>query len=225
MSETVINQVPSTTRILIVDDHPLVREGLIGLLSEQADFVVCGEASGVAEARQVMATAMPDVAIIDLKLSDGVGIELIKELKLKLPNVKVLALSMHDESLFAERVLRAGAVGYVSKCEASRTIIQAVRTVLAGKLYLSEKMIELVVQRAFILGSDSSRPPVDLLTDREMEVFELIGHGLSTRQIAAKLEVSPKTVETYRGHMKEKLQLTTGTELTRYAVQWLLENQ
>lgn len=214
-----------TTRIVIVDDHPLVREGLIGLLSAQSDFLVCGEAAGVVEARQVVASAKPDVAIIDLTLSDGTGIELIKELKAKYQGLKLLVLSMHDESLFAERAMRAGAVGYVSKHEASRTIVQAVRSILAGKLYLSPNMTELVVQRAFVAGADLSRPPVDRLTDREREVFELIGQGLSSRQIAVKLEVSPKTIETHREHIKEKLELSTGTELTRYAVQWVLENQ
>ncbi len=213
------------TRILIVDDHPLVREGLIVLISAQPDFLVCGEAAGIAEARQVVTATKPDVAIIDLTLSDGSGIDLIKELKASSKGLKLLVLSMHDESLFAERALRAGAVGYVSKHEASRTIVQAVRTILAGKLYLSPNMTELVVQRAFISGTDLSRPPVDRLTDREREVFELIGQGLSSRQIAVRLEVSPKTVETHREHIKEKLELTTGAELTRYAVQWVLENQ
>jgi DNA-binding NarL/FixJ family response regulator len=216
---------PSATRILIVEDHPLMREGLIALLSQQRDFVVCGEASGLAEARRLVATATPDVAIIDLKLSDGSGIELIKELKASSPDVRLLTLSMQDESLYAERALRAGASGFVNKCEASCTIIQAVRTILAGKLYLSPILTELVMQRAFVSGADVSRPPIDQLTDREMQVFELIGQGLSSRQIADKLEISPKTVETYRGQMKEKLQLATGTELTRYAVKWVLENQ
>jgi len=217
-------QSASTTRILIVEDHPLMREGLIALLSQQRDFVICGEASGVAEARRLVATARPDGAIIDLMLSDGSGIELIKELKTSSPNVKLLTLSMQDESLYAERAMRAGAAGFVNKCEASCTIIQAVRTVLAGKLYLSPNMTELVMQRAFVSGADLSRPPIDQLTNREMQVFELIGQGLSTRQIADKLEISPKTVETYRGQMKEKLQLATGTGLTRFAVKWVLEN-
>ena len=215
----------STTRIVIVDDHPLVREGLIGLLAAQSDFVVCGEAAGATEARQVVTETKPDVAIIDLTLSDGSGIELIKEFRTSFPDIKLLVLSMHDESLFAERALRAGALGYVSKHEASRTIVQAVRTILSGKLYLSPKLTELVVQRAFVAGADLSRPAVDRLTEREREVFELIGQGLSSRQIAVKLEVSPKTIETHREHIKEKLELTTSTELTRYAVQWVLENQ
>jgi len=217
--------VTGTTRIVIVDDHPLVREGLIGLLAAQSDFAVCGEASGAAEARQIVAATKPDVVIIDLTLPDGSGLELIKEFKSKWPAIKLLVLSMHDESLFAERVLRAGAVGYVSKHEASRTIVQAVRTILAGKLYLSPNMTELVVQRAFVSGVDVSRSPVERLTEREREVFELIGQGLSSRQIAVKLGVSPKTVETHREHIKEKLELTTGAELAKYAVQWVLENQ
>jgi DNA-binding NarL/FixJ family response regulator len=217
--------VTGTTRIVIIDDHPLVREGLIGLLAAQSDFAVCGEASGAREARQIVAETKPDVVIIDLTLPDGSGLELIKEFKSKWPAMKLLVLSMHDESLFAERVLRAGAVGYVSKHEASRTIVQAVRTILAGKLYLSPNMTELVVQRAFVSGVDVSRSPVERLTEREREVFELIGQGLSSRQIAVKLSVSPKTVETHREHIKEKLELTTGAELAKYAVQWVLENQ
>jgi DNA-binding NarL/FixJ family response regulator len=224
-TKTVKAATATATRILIVDDHPLVREGLIGLLAAEKDFAVCGEASGIAEARGIVDSLKPDVAIIDLTLSDGSGMELIKELKAKCRNIKLLVVSMHDESLFAERALRAGAVGYVSKQEASRTIVQAVRTILAGKLYLSPNMTDLVVQRAFISGLDLSRPPVERLTEREREVFESIGVGLSSRQIAAKLEVSPKTVESHRENIKAKLELTTAAELTRYAVQWVLENQ
>jgi DNA-binding NarL/FixJ family response regulator len=212
-------------KILIVDDHPLVREGVIGLLSSQPDFVVCGEAAGLAEARQLIAATGPDVILIDLTLRDGNGIELIRELKAKAPAVKPLVLSMHDESLFAERVLRAGAVGYVSKHEASRTIIQAVRTVLAGKLYLSPGMTEQMVSRAFGSAADLRQSPIDRLTDREIEVFELIGQGLTVRQIAAKLDLSPKTIETHREHIKEKMNLKNTTELTRHAVQWVLERQ
>ena len=225
MPRTARVEAGTATRILIVDDHPLVREGLIGLISAQSDFVVCGEASGLAEARQLVAAERPDVAIIDLTLSDGSGIELIKELKARHRDLKLLVLSMHDESLFAERVLRAGAVGFVSKHEASRTIIQAVRTILSGKLYLSQRMTELVVNRAFLAGTDLERSPIERLTDREIEVFELIGQGMSSRQIAAKLQLSPKTVETHREHIKEKLELSTSAELARHAVQWVLEHR
>lgn len=225
MNRTARIAAPRVTRIVIVDDHPLVREGLCGLLASQTDFVVCGEASGAAEARRVVAETKPDVAIIDLTLADGSGLELVKEFKARYGDVKLLVLSMHDESLYAERVLRAGAVGYVSKHEASRTIVQAVRTILSGKLYLSPNMTELVVQRAFVSGADPARTPVERLTEREREVFELIGQGLGSRQIAVKLGISPKTIETHREHIKEKLELATSTELTKYAVQWVLESQ
>ncbi len=210
-------------RILIVDDHPLVREGLIALISAQADFEVCGEAAGLTEARQMIGATRPHVVVLDLTLPDGNGIELVKELKASPDAVKVLVLSMHDESLFAERALRAGAMGYLGKHEVSRTIIQAVRTVLAGKLYLSPRMTEQMVQRAFGSSGDSRRSPLDLLSDREIQVFELIGQGLTVRQIATRLELSPKTVETHREHIKEKLTLKNTAELTRHAVQWVLE--
>jgi DNA-binding NarL/FixJ family response regulator len=213
-----------TVKILIVDDHPLVREGLIGLLTTQPDFEICGEAAGIAEALQRTQTTQPDVAIIDLTLSDGSGLELIKELREHWPDIKLVVLSMHDESLFAERVLRAGAVGYVSKHEASRTIVQALRTILAGKLYLSQQMTEQMMQRVFGGSAGLDRSPIERLTDREIEVFELIGAGLTIRQIAAKLQLSPKTVETHREHIKDKLQFKNTTELTRHAVQWVLEH-
>jgi DNA-binding NarL/FixJ family response regulator len=210
-------------RILIVDDHPLVRQGLIGLLSAERDFAICGEASGIVEARQLAAETQPDVAIIDLTLKDGNGMELIKELRASSPKTKLLVLTMHDETLFAERALRAGAVGYVSKDQASRTIIKAVRTVLAGSLYLSQPMTERMVQRA-VRGDDAARSPMERLTNREIEVFELIGQGLASRQIARRLNLSPKTVDTHREHLKEKLELKSSNELTKHAIQWVLEN-
>ena len=210
-------------QILIVDDHPLVRQGLIGLLSAERDFAICGEASGVAEARQLAAKTEPDVAIIDLTLKDGNGIELIKELHARSSKTKLLALTMHDESLFAERALRAGAVGYVSKDQASRTIIKAVRTVLAGSHYLSPSLTERMVQRA-VRGDEHAGSPMERLTDREIEIFELIGQGLASRQIARRLNLSPKTVDTHREHLKEKLSLKSSNELTMHAVKWVLEN-
>ena len=210
-------------RILIVDDHPLVREGLIGLISAQPDFEICGEASGVAEARELVELNAPDVAIIDLTLQDGNGIELIKELKEKWAALKLLVLSMHEESLFAERALRAGAAGYVHKHEASRTIVHAVRTVLEGRLYLSQRLTQRMLKRAVRPGGDTDRSPIERLSDREMEVFELLGDGLTSRQIATRLQLSPKTVETHREHIKDKLELKNSTELTKHAVQWVLE--
>lgn len=209
-------------RILIVDDHPLVRQGLVGLLAAERDFEICGEASGAAEARELAAEVRPDVAIIDLTLNDGNGLELVKELHALTSGMKLVVLTMHDESLFAERALRAGAVGYVSKHEASRTIIHAVRTVLSGRLYLSRRMTEQMVQRAVGAGDDV-RSPLERLTDREIEVFEMIGQGLTSRQVARRLNLSPKTVETHREHLKEKLDLKNSNELTKHAVQWVLE--
>ncbi len=209
-------------KILIVDDHPLVRQGLIGLLSSEVDFDVCGEAASLAEARRAVTATNPDVVIMDLTLKDGNGIELIKDLKTQAPHIKVLALSMHDESMFAERVMRAGGMGYVSKEEASRTIVQAVRAVSAGKHYVSQRLTEQMMNRAFT-GADVTRSPLERLSDREIEVFELIGQGLTVRAIASKLQLSPKTIETHREHIKEKLELKNATELTKHAVQWVLE--
>lgn len=211
-------------RILIVDDHPLVRQGLVGLLSAEHDFEICGEASGADEARRLAARHSPDVAIVDLSLKDGSGIELIKELHARSDQTKLLVLTMHDESLFAERALRAGAVGFVSKHEASRTIIKAIRTVLGGKLYLSERMTERMLKRVVGAGDAVVRSPIERLTDREIEVFEMIGQGLTSRQIAQRLDLSPKTIETHREHLKEKLDLKNANELTKHAVQWVLEN-
>lgn len=212
-------------KVMIVDDHPLVREGVVGLLSAQADLEVCAEASRVAEAIELAAAKNPDVAIIDLTLKDGNGIALIKVLKEQYPELKMLVLSMHDETLFAERALRAGAVGYLSKDKVSRTIVQAVRAVLAGKIYLSQRMTQHMMQRMVGGAAVSSQSPIERLTDREIEIFQLIGQGWTTRRIATALELSPKTVETHREHIKEKLELNNTVELTTHAVQWVLENR
>lgn len=212
-------------RIFIVDDHALVREGLVGLLSTQADFEVCGQATSAAEARSLIDGLAADVAIIDLALQDGNGIELIKEFKRNHDSLKMLVLSMHDETLFAERALRAGAVGYVGKNEASRTIIQAIRHVLQGQVYLSPRMTERMLQRAVGAQTDLKRSPIERLSDREMEVFQMVGQGMTSRQIARCLQLSPKTVDTHREHIKSKLELKNGSELTRHAVQWLLESR
>jgi DNA-binding NarL/FixJ family response regulator len=210
-------------RVLIVDDHTLVRVGLIELISGEPDLEICGAASGVAEARKLAATTQPDVAIIDLTLKDGNGIELVKEFRERYGKLKLLVLSMHEESLFAERALRAGAVGYVSKDAASRTIIQAIRSVIAGNHYLSQPMTQRLVHQAVGAKSNGVSSPLERLTDREIEVFEMIGQGLTSRQIARRLELSPKTVNTYREHIKQKLELRNVTELTTHAVQWVLE--
>src|SRR5262245_12971769 len=213
-----------TTKILIVDDHPLVRQGLIGLLSTQSDFMVCGEASGIAEARQLAEAERPDVAIIDITLEDGSGIELIKDLSASFPDMKLLVLTMHDELVFAERALRAGATGYVNKQEVSRSIVKAIREILQGKLYLSQRATERMVQLAVGSKAQAGKSPVERLTDREIEIFQMIGQGLTTRQIAGKLGLSPKTVDAHRERIKQRLELKNVTELTKHAVQWVLEN-
>ncbi|MGC1275104.1 MAG: response regulator transcription factor [Planctomycetaceae bacterium] len=211
-------------RVLIVDDHPVVRQGLALLIDQQPDLEVCAEADSVVEAFNRYTESQPDLVIIDLSLKDGSGIELIKEIKARNEHAKMLVSSMHDESLFAERVLRAGAKGYISKQEATGNIVEAARQVLDGRVYLSTQMSDQMLHRMVASGEDADRSPIDSLSDRELEVFEMIGQGLTTRQIATKLDLSPKTVETYRENIKAKLNLPNGTALTRHAVQWLLEN-
>jgi DNA-binding NarL/FixJ family response regulator len=214
----------SRARILIVDDHPSVREGLASRLADQPDLEVCGEAAGVADAVSLVATANPDVAIIDISLKNGSGIDLIRRLKDRGQAVRILVLSMYDESLYAERALRAGALGYINKENATDKIIEAVRRVLSGEVYLSDKMVNKVLQRT--VGDTSQQPPrpdVDVLSDRELEVFKLIGKGMKTNQIAEAMHLSLKTVETYRGRIKGKLQLSGATELVQRAVLWTLE--
>lgn len=211
-------------RVMIVDDHPVVRQGLALLIDQQPDLEVCAEADSVGDAFSKFTESSPDLVIIDLSLKDGSGIELIKEIKARNENARMLVSSMHDESLFAERVLRAGAKGYISKQEATGNIVEAARQVLDGRVYLSPRMSDQMLHRLVASGEDADRSPIDSLSDRELEVFEMIGQGLTTRQIASKLDLSPKTVETYRENIKAKLNLPNGTALTRHAVQWLLEN-
>ena len=213
-----------TARILIVDDHPIVREGLSLVIGQQSDLEVCGEAGGTAEALKKYRQLKPELAIIDISLADGSGLELIKELTAIDPNFKSLVVSMHDESLFAERALRAGARGYISKAEPIEKIVEAIRQVLAGKVYLSEQMTDRILRRTVGNGEPLQHSPLESLSDRELDVFQQIGQGFTTRQIADKLHLSPKTVETYREHIKAKLRLSNAAELTQHAVRWVLEN-
>lgn len=207
------------TKILLVDDHPLVREGLANLIQQQPDLEVCGEAAGQPEALQLMGAVLPDVAIVDISLEHGSGLELMKSIKAMHPSVVMLAVSMHDESLYAERALRAGARGYLMKREAAKKVIQGIRAVLAGQLFVSEKISALMAER-FVAGRTAGASPIDLLSDRELEVFQLIGRGLGTRQISEHLHVGFKTVQAYSARIKEKLQLANATELLRAAMQW-----
>lgn len=206
-------------KILLVDDHPLVREGLTNLILQQPDMEVCGEAAGEPQALELIAGVQPDVAVVDISLENGSGLELIKSVKAMHPAVAMLALSMHDESLYAERALRAGARGYLMKREAAKKVIQGIRAVLAGQLFVSEKVATLMAER-FVDSGAPSASPVEQLSDRELEVFQLLGRGLSTRQIAEHLHVGFKTVQAYSARIKEKLQLANATELLRAAMQW-----
>jgi len=211
---------PPKIKILLVDDHPLVREGVANLINQQPDLEVCGEAGNEPQALQLIGTTGPDVAVVDISLANGSGLELIKSIKAVHPAVAVLVLSMHDESLYAERALRAGARGYIMKSEAAKKVIAGVRAVLAGQLYVSEKIAALMAEK-FVEGrTAASASPVEQLSDRELEVFQLLGRGQSTRQIADHLHVGFKTVQAYCARIKEKLKLANATELLREAMHW-----
>jgi DNA-binding NarL/FixJ family response regulator len=207
-------------KVLLVDDHPLVREGLVNLINQQADLQICGEAGNEPQALELIRTAQPHVAIVDISLESGSGIELIKSIKTLFPAVTVLVLSMHDESLYAERALRAGARGYVMKREAAKKVIEAIRCVLAGQLYVSDKIAALIAEK-FIKGQPAAiASPTEQLSDRELEVFQLLGLGHSTRQIADHLHIGFKTVQAYNARIKEKLKLANANELLREAIRW-----
>src|SRR5262245_54699608 len=212
-------------RVLIVDDHPAIREALALRIDRQPDLVVCGEAADTGDALRLVAAKRPDVAVVDLSLKTGSGIELIKRIRDRHANVRILVWSMHSESFYARRALRAGALGYISKDEATDRIVDAIRRVLEGKIWLSEAMAEAILQRTVGAPLGAIAPtPLEALADREMEVFRLIGEGVKTRQIAGRLHLSVKTVETYRDRIRQKLDLGDGTELTHVATQWVLEN-
>ena len=210
---------PPKVKVLLVDDHPLVRAGLANLIHQQPDLEVCGEAASEPQALQLIASVQPDIAVVDISLENGSGLELIKSVKAMHPSVAMLALSMHDESLYAERALRAGARGYLMKREAAKKVIHGIRAVLAGQLFVSEKIAALMAER-FVEGRTATASPVEQLSDRELEVFQLMGRGFGTRQIADHLHVGFKTVQAYCARIKEKLQLANATELLRAAMQW-----
>jgi len=210
---------PQKNKILLVDDHPLVREWLANLINEQPDLRICGEASNAPQAFQKIGVEKPDIVIVDISLEGGSGIDLIKNIKATHPDVAMIVLSMHDESLYAERALRAGARGYIMKREATKKILQAIRAVLDGKLYISDKISDAMAEK-FVEGRPAAASPVEQLSDRELEVFQLLGHGLSTRQIADHLRVGFKTVQTYSARLKEKLKLDNATQLLHEAIRW-----
>ncbi len=202
----------------------MVREGLALRIASQPGLTVCGEASNVSQALEVLQEMHPDLVIIDISLKDGHGLDLIKQIRQLDENVKMLVSSMHDESLFAERVLRAGAMGYINKQEAPERVIDAIRQVLAGKMVFSSQITERMLHRAVGRPLPSQKSPIESLTDRELEVFELIGRGLTTRKIANQLGLSVHTIETHREKIKSKLRLRNSAELGRQALQWVLES-
>ncbi len=211
----------SPKKILIIEDHPIMRSGLVQLIEQESDLVVCGEAEDAHGALKAIKESEPDVAVVDISLKDSNGIELIKDIKIRWPKLAVLVLSMHEESFYAERALRAGAMGYVAKAEVSAKVVDGIRQVLSGAVYVSEKITSKMLHKLVGKGKDSDVFPIDRLSDREFEVFELIGQGLQTRQVADKLHLSVKTIDAHRDHIKRKLKLDSAIELLKYAVQWV----
>ncbi len=209
-----------TARILIVDDHPIFRMGMTELLNQEDGFSVCAVAEDIRSARKAMAEEKPDLAVVDISLSEDNGLDLVKEIASGDRNIRVLVLSMHDESVWAERAIRAGARGYVMKKEASESIILAIRRILAGKIFISENMMSHMLDKFQINPEFQNAPTEKVLTDRELEVYRQIGAGLSTGEIASKLCLSVKTIGTYRDRIKQKLCLKSGAELIRRAVLW-----
>jgi len=214
------DRVPPAARILVVDDHPIVRLGIRGMIGVDGGLSICGEAASADAALKMAEEARPDLAIVDLSLGEGAGLDLVRRMHETMPDMPVLVLSMHDEALFAERVLRAGARGYIMKQQAIDGLVTAVRRVLSGQVYVSERMSQSLLQR---LGHDTPRPGGRLghLTDREIEVLEMIGRGHGTAAIAEQLNVSVKTIETHRANIKAKLDLKDGADLIRFAASWI----
>ncbi len=213
------------SKVFLVDDHPLVREHLTALLQRETDLEVCGEAGEGPAALSLIEKQKPDLVILDISLKRSHGLELLKDLKGLHPNLPVLVLSMHDEALYAERALRAGARGYITKEEASVDVLSAVRKVLAGEVYLSSRMATRMVQKMAGGQTNATAAPEDMLTDRELQVFQMIGGGMGTREISEELRVGIKTVESYRARIKEKLHLGDTNELLRHAIQWVRDKR
>jgi DNA-binding NarL/FixJ family response regulator len=208
------------TRIFIVDDHPIVREGLSLMMNREPDMLVCGEAEEAARALQAITATKPDFVIVDISLSGPDGLDLLKSIRVRYPSLPVLVLSMHDECIYAERALRAGANGYIMKQEATERVLVAVRQILTKKVYVSDRIANRMLQQ-YVKGSvNEKNSPIAGLSDRELEVFRLIGEGHGTRTIADELHLSVKTVESYQAHIKEKLSLKNGRELVQRAIQW-----
>jgi DNA-binding NarL/FixJ family response regulator len=212
-------------KVFIVDDHPIVRQGLTALINTELDLAVCGDAEDSSSALRRIEDLKPDLAVIDISLNGPDGLDLLKSIRTRDANLPVLILSMLDESLYAERALHAGANGYIMKQEATDRLLVAIRRILAGEIYLSERMSNRMLHRFAAGSSVGSQSPIAELSDRELEVFRLIGEGHGTRQIAQELHISVKTVESYQAHIKEKLSLKNARELVQQAIQWTVANK
>jgi DNA-binding NarL/FixJ family response regulator len=212
-------------RVLIVDDHPVFRHGISALINAEADLEVCGEASSSPSALEAMRQLKPDVALLDISLPGTNGIELIKLMKAEQPKLPLLVLSMHDESLYALRALRAGALGYVMKAEALTHVLTAIRKVIVGEIFVSPRLSERLIFQAIQSTDAGSGSPVDKLSDRELEVLELLGRGFGTKEVAAELHLSVKTIETHRAHIKEKLGFRDAGEMVRFAIDWVAQEK
>ena len=210
-----------TTRIYIVDDHPLVRHGLCQIVANEADMEICGEAEDSPAAIRGVGEANPDAIIVDISLKGANGIELIKNLKAIHDDIPILVFSMHDETIYAQRALRAGAKAYVMKKESPSKVVDAIRKIIQGEIYVSPSVADQVLHQIVNGPGNVSTSPVDRLTDRELEVVQLIGRGLSSREVAESLHLSVKTIESHRAHVKEKLGLRNATELVQFSVQWV----
>jgi DNA-binding NarL/FixJ family response regulator len=216
--------VSAKAKVLIVDDHPVVREGLAMHLAMQPDLEVCGEADDLPAALALLESARPDVAIIDILLKNSNGIELIRRIKDCYDGVRILVWSMYPENLYAERALRAGAQGYLNKGQATHHVLDAVRAILQGRVYVSGELADELLKRAVGRKSEE-RSPIDRLSDRELEAFQHMGEGMTTESIAKRMHVSPKTVETFRSRIKEKLGISNVTELIQRAAQWVVDSK
>lgn len=211
----------SRKRVLIVDDHPMMRTGLAQLIENEKDLNVCAEADTAGQALDFAVRQALDLILLDISLPDKNGLELIKDIRAFKPSLPILVVSMHDESLYAERVLRAGGRGYIMKQEGGKKLLEAIRRVLSGQIYVSEKMSATILESFSGRHTEAAASPIQQLSDREFEVFQLIGQGQGTREIAAHLHLSAKTVEVHRLNIKRKLKLKTATDLVRHAVRWL----
>lgn len=214
-----------TVRIFVVDDHPLMRDGMAMLIRSEPSWQICGFASSIQETLRQLPTVEPDLMVVDLSLKDGLGLDLIKTVKERSPGIRVLVVSAYEENLYAERALRAGASGYVNKQECDTTLLQAIRTVLSGRRHVSEEILQRLIDQA-IDGTDSETgDPVERLTDRELEIFRLIGQGETPTAIAKQLHISPHTIDSHRENMRHKLGIKNGRELMQRAMRWVLEHQ